>query len=345
MVRSQGGKIGTSQKLKPDDFEYRCLAAFVEHFLDNGAYERLTEKMVKGMGFVPERVSRVRAVLEAEGFIENKDGKFPAEYCATRRLRGLTARDVWSEIVRPSGRSGHAAISQALSPAPLPIAGEKSSVVQSESAQTGYKTNQKKGGTDMAENGNGHAVSQCDKVKEAALKLIRKAGRTTVAEVMEATGFSQACVSTHMRTMDVEGLIKPDQTTRQHVWKAVFKTPDSEPSEKSGDGLYFHVGSLGEKDGKVILVVPASGSDDSRGSSSDAVTENNVNGSCSEAFQEGLASIKLGLKRLETAAATHMEGLNLISDGLARMDGFAPMFGMITRLIKELKALDASQLS
>jgi len=47
----------------------------------------------------------------------------------------------------------------------------------------------------------------------------------------------------------------------------------------------------------------------------------------------------------KTAAATHMEGLNLISDGLARMDGFAPMFGMITRLIKELKALDASQLS
>src|SRR3989338_5248983 len=142
MVRSQGGKMGTSQKLKPDDFEYRCLAAFVEHFLDNGAYERLTEKMVKCMGFVPERVSRVRAVLEAEGFIENKDGKFPAEYNATRRLRGRTARDVWSEIVGPSGRSGHAT------------------------------TNQKKGDTEMAENRNVHGVSQSDKVKEAALKLI-----------------------------------------------------------------------------------------------------------------------------------------------------------------------------
>ena len=312
----------TSQKLKPDDVEYRCLLAFVEHFLDKGAYERLTEKMVKGMGFVPERVSRVRAVLEAEGFIENKDGKFPAEYNATRRLRGRTARDVWSEIVGPSGRSGHAT------------------------------TNQKKGDTEMAENRNVHGVSQSDKVKEAALKLIRKAGRTTVAEVMEATGFSQACVSTHMRTMDVEGLIKPDQTTRQHVWKAVVKTPDSEPSEKSGDGLYFHVGSLGEKDGKVILVPANEKIGSVANSFVDAATENNVNGSCSEAFQEGLASIKLGLKRLEsaaemnkTAAATHMEGLNLISDGLARMDGFAPMFGMITRLIKELKALDASQLS
>ena len=32
-------------------------------------------------------------------------------------------------------------------------------------------------------------------------------------------------------------------------------------------------------------------------------------------------------------------------DKSGQKDGFAPMFGMITRLIKELKALDASQLS
>ena len=350
-AKSQGGKMGlTSQKLKPDDVEYRCLVAFVGHFLDKGAYERLTEKMVEGMGFVPERVSRVRAVLEAEGFIENKDGKFPAEYNATRRLRGRTARDVWSEIVGPSGRSGHAAISQALPPAPLPIAGEKSSVIQGESAQTGGKTNQKKGGADMAENGNGHAVSQYDKVKEAALKLIRNAGRTTVAEVMEATGLSQACVSTHMRTMDVEGLIKPDKTTRQHVWRALVKAPASEPSKKSGDGLYFRVGSLGEKDGKVVFE-PANEKIGSGVSSFvDAATGNSANGLGSEAFQEGLASIKLGLARLKSAAemnknaaAIHIEGLNLISDGLACLDGFVPKLGRIARFIEEAKALVTSE--
>ena len=204
----------------------------------------------------------------------------------------------------------------------------------------------------MAENRNVHGVSQSDKVKEAALKLIRKAGRTTVAEVMEATGLSQACVSTHMRAMDVEGLIKPDKTTRQHVWRALVKAPASEPSEKSGDSLYFHVGSLGEKDGKVVLEPANEKIGSVANSFVDAATENNVNGSGSEAFVEGLALIRLGLKRLESAAelnknaaATHMEGLNLISDGLVRMDGFVPKLGMISRLIKELKALDAPQLS
>jgi len=162
------------------------------------------------------------------------------------------------------------------------------------------------------------------KVKETVLELTKNGRRITVEEVIKKSGLSQPCVGSHMRTMAERGLIKSDKTAKPYVWSAV--TPNSvpvlEPSRKD-DSRDF------KRDGKA-----------------EEITGDGAKGSGSEAFLEILASIRQGIIKHKAAAemrknAAEMdkESNQLISDGLERLENFAPWFGSITHIIEELGEL------
>jgi len=305
----------TTPKLRTDDVEYNCFGAIVSHFLDNGAYTELTAEMVeKSNGFLSDRVSRALKVLEMRGYIENKEEKSPAKYKATAKLSGRVARDVWKEIINLQGENGYS--SESIEPSDIREADEVAEVCADN------RDPDQKGETDMRKSG--RRENAFKKVKETVLELTKNGRRITVEEVIKKSGLSQPCVGSHMRTMAERGLIKSDKTAKPYVWSAV--TPNSVP------------------------VLEPSRKDDSRDFKGDGkaeeITGDGAKGSGSEAFLEILASIRQGIIKHKAAAemrknAAEMdkESNQLISDGLERLENFAPWFGSITHIIEELGEL------
>lgn len=222
--------------LKQDGNDYRCVHSIVSYFLGARAYSEITAEMLQKAGFIRERAERVLKVLEANEFLNNKDGKRPAAYKAAEKLSGRETGEVWKELLSSVKKSGPVGTLKEGRENTHLNSTEESAMAQPKNEHLDDK------GDDVIKH-RGRRKNAYDKVKEIIFESTKDGRETTVVEIVGRTGLSQACVGSHGRTMAKQKLVKQDKSIRPHIWKAF--TQELESGAK-GDGHNFNVDGKAE---------------------------------------------------------------------------------------------------